>query len=56
MEFLPQQCSSGSVGPANGLFGILIQTLIAAQCGLSPADRWPKDFGPSAVEKGKKKI
>jgi hypothetical protein len=52
MEFLPQQCAANSVGAANNLFGILVQTLMAAQCALSPADRWPKDYGPTALEKG----
>lgn len=37
---------------ANGLFGILVQSLMAAHCALSPPDRWPKDYGPTAVENG----
>lgn len=52
MEFLPQECAANSAGMANGLFGLLIQTIIAAQCGLAPDDRWPKDYGPTAVENG----
>lgn len=54
MDFLPQTCAANSVGAANGLFGILLQTLMAAHCGLSPSDRWPKDLGPTAYEKGLK--
>lgn len=46
------QCANHSVGPANQLFGLLIQTLLAAQCSISPPDMWPKDFGPTAIEKG----
>lgn len=53
MEFIPQQCAAASVGTANDLFGILFQTLLAAHCALSSADRWPKDYGPTALEKGK---
>lgn len=53
MEFIPQQCAAASVGTANDLFAILFQTLLAAHCSLSPADRWPKDYGPTALEKGK---
>lgn len=52
MEFLPEACAASSVGAANGLFGILVSTLMAAHCALSPPDRWPKDYGPTAIEKG----
>lgn len=52
MEFLSEQCAAQSVGAANGLFGILFQTLMAAHCALAKPDRWPKDFGPTAIEKG----
>lgn len=51
MEFLPAQCASQSVGLTNNLFGLLLQTIIAAQCGLS--DEWPKDHGPTVLENGK---
>lgn len=46
------QCATQSVGPANQLFGLLIQTILAAQCNISPPDMWPKDYGPTAIEKG----
>uniref|UniRef100_U5EYT3 Putative glucose dehydrogenase n=1 Tax=Corethrella appendiculata TaxID=1370023 RepID=U5EYT3_9DIPT len=52
MEALLGQCAQQSVGPANQLFGLLIQTLLAAQCGISSPDYWPKDYGPTALEKG----
>lgn len=52
MEFLSQQCAAQSVGTSNSLFGVLFQTLMAAQCALGSADRWPKDYGPTALEKG----
>lgn len=52
MEFLPQHCAANSVGAANGLFGLLVQTLVAAQCALSNTERWPKDYGPTALENG----
>lgn len=54
MDLLPQQCAANSVGAANGLFGLLVQTLMAAHCALAPSDRWPSDYGPTALEKGKK--
>lgn len=52
MEFLPQQCAANSVGAANGFFGLLVNTLMAAHCALSSNDRWPKDYGPTALENG----
>lgn len=52
MEFLSQQCAAQSVGTSNSLFGVLFQTLMAAQCALGSPDRWPKDYGPTALEKG----
>lgn len=51
MEALAQ-CANHSVGPANQLVGLLVQTILAAQCAISPPDMWPKDFGPSALENG----
>lgn len=45
-------CAAQSFGPVNQLFGLLLQTLIKSQCDLSPPDMWPKDYGPTAVEKG----
>ena len=52
MEFLPEACAAQSVGAGNNLFGTLLQTLLAAYCALTPADRFPKDYGPTALEKG----
>lgn len=45
-------CQAQSFGPVNQLFGLLLHTLVKNQCALSPPDMWPKDFGPTAVEKG----
>lgn len=45
-------CNAQSFGPVNQLFALLMQTLIKNQCALSPPEMWPKDFGPTAVEKG----
>lgn len=52
MDMLNPECAAQSVGPANQLFGLLIQTILAAQCAISPKDMWPKDYGPTAVEQG----
>lgn len=54
MEFnLTAECAAHSVGPANQLFGLLIQHLLAAQCSLSPPSMWPPDFGEQILENGK---
>lgn len=50
------QCANHSIGPANQLFGLLIQTILSAQCAISPPDMWPKDFGPSAIENGESRM
>lgn len=52
MNFLTPDCAAHSVGPVNHLFGVLIQTILAAQCAISPRDSWPKDYGPTAIEQG----
>uniref|UniRef100_A0A182Q348 Glucose-methanol-choline oxidoreductase N-terminal domain-containing protein n=1 Tax=Anopheles farauti TaxID=69004 RepID=A0A182Q348_9DIPT len=49
---LSGQCAAQSVGPANQLFGLLVQTILAAQCAISPPDMWPKDYGPTALAQG----
>lgn len=36
----------------NPIFDILIQTLLEKQCEISPPEMWPKDYGPTAMEKG----
>lgn len=53
MDVLASQCAAQSVGPVNQLFSVLIQTLLAAHCSLSPEYMWPKDYGPTAIQKGK---
>ena len=52
MESLAPQCATQSVGAANSMFGLLLQTILAAQCALSPPEKWPADYGPTAMEKG----
>lgn len=49
---LNSQCAAQSLGPANQLFAMLIQTIMAAQCSISPPDMWPKDYGPTALAQG----
>lgn len=52
MDATVPQCASHSVGPANQLFGLLVQTILAAQCSISPPDLWPKDYGEKFLEGG----
>lgn len=52
MDVFTPECATNSVGPANHLFSLLIQTILAAQCAISPKDTWPKDYGPTAIEQG----
>ncbi|XP_031626459.1 glucose dehydrogenase [FAD, quinone]-like [Contarinia nasturtii] len=47
-----QQCTTESVGSGAQMFLALVQTLIAAQCAISPPEMWPKDYGEIALEKG----
>lgn len=47
-----QQCAAQSVGSGAQMFLSLVQTLMAAQCAISPPDMWPKDYGEIALEKG----
>uniref|UniRef100_A0A182IM41 Glucose-methanol-choline oxidoreductase N-terminal domain-containing protein n=1 Tax=Anopheles atroparvus TaxID=41427 RepID=A0A182IM41_ANOAO len=51
-SLLNGQCASQSLGPANQLFALLVQTILAAQCTISPPDMWPKDYGPTALAQG----
>ena len=45
MDVLSPQCAAQSVGAANQLFGLLIQTILSAQCSISPPSFWPDDYG-----------
>ena len=40
MEVSQQTCAATSLGPANNLFGVLFQTVLAAYCAVSPAEKW----------------
>jgi hypothetical protein len=52
MDIIPPTCAATSVGAANGLFTLLFQTLLTAHCSISPPDKWPKDYGPTAIKDG----
>ncbi|XP_065365833.1 glucose dehydrogenase [FAD, quinone]-like [Calliphora vicina] len=46
------QCSLNSVGSMNTFVGVLIQSLLATQCQISPASYWPLDYAAEALEIG----
>lgn len=52
MSFVSSQCAAQSLGPANELFGALVQTILTVQCAISAPELWPKDYGPSAMQHG----
>lgn len=52
MEYLSPSCVGQSIGPANQLFGTLVQTILAAHCAISPPELWPKDHGPHVLQNG----
>lgn len=52
-DFVSPECAAQSLGPANELFGSLVQTILAVQCAISPSHMWPTDFGPTALQDGK---
>lgn len=52
MESLSAQCAAHSLGPANQLFTLLLQTILSAKCSISPPEKWPTDYGLTAIEKG----
>lgn len=53
MDVLVPECAAQSVGPANQLFALLIQTILGAHCAITPEAMWPRDYGPIAIENGK---
>lgn len=52
MDALTAQCASHSIGPANQLFALLIQSILSAQCLISQPEKWPVDYSSTAIEKG----
>lgn len=52
MDLIPPECALQSLGPANQLFSLLIKTIIASQCAISPASMWPEDYGEKLLKKG----
>lgn len=49
---LSPQCAAQSCGAANWLFVSLVQSLLAAQCSISPPEMWPRDHGQTELKDG----
>lgn len=47
-----QTCSGQSIGPANQLFALLIQSILTTKCSISPPDLWPADYAEQAIQNG----
>ncbi|XP_055302507.1 glucose dehydrogenase [FAD, quinone]-like [Sitodiplosis mosellana] len=51
-SLIPPTCAAQSVGTVNQIFATLLQTFLTAQCSISSSDKWPRDYGRVALEKG----
>lgn len=56
MDFLPNQCAAQSLGPANQLVTMLIQSLLSSYCSILETGFWPSDYGLIASQMGKRHI
>ncbi|GAB0093743.1 hypothetical protein DMENIID0001_089170 [Sergentomyia squamirostris] len=45
-------CANTSIGTVNQYISTLFNTLMVAQCSLSPPDYWPPDYGDIAIKRG----
>lgn len=52
MNYTSAQCAARSLGSANQLVSVLIQSLLASYCSISPP--WPEDYGQIAMENRKR--
>lgn len=52
MTLVSAQCASQSIGPANQLFSLLIQTILAAQCNISAPSQYPIDYALHILHNG----
>ncbi|XP_012157016.1 glucose dehydrogenase [FAD, quinone] [Ceratitis capitata] len=46
------QCAAQSVGDFSSMVNMLLQTLLTAQCAISPPELWPPDYAESALKHG----
>lgn len=53
MDAIASPCQAQSLGTSNQIFGLLLQTLLATQCSISPPAMWPNDYLSEALQNGK---
>lgn len=44
------QCPEKSTGVVSSLLQVLLQTVLASQCAISPSTNWPNNYGPNAIQ------
>lgn len=52
MDVFAPECAARSTGAGNQLFSLLIQSIIAAQCSISPRSMWPNNYGDTISSQG----
>ncbi|GAB0093755.1 hypothetical protein DMENIID0001_089300 [Sergentomyia squamirostris] len=45
-------CANNSVGAVSQMIGFIFQTILTAQCNLSPPELWPEDYGRRVFHRG----
>lgn len=53
MDAVVSPCQAQSLGTSNQIFGLLLQTILATQCSISPPSMWPNDYLSEALQSGK---
>lgn len=53
MDTIASPCQAQGLGTSNQIFGLLLQTILATQCSISPPSMWPKDQLSQGLENGK---
>ncbi|GAB0093744.1 hypothetical protein DMENIID0001_089180 [Sergentomyia squamirostris] len=54
MEYISSPCVTHLTGPGsvNQYTGLLLNSLLLAQCSVSPPEMWPTDYGDIAIQEG----
>lgn len=52
MDTIVSPCQAQSLGTSNQIFGLLLQTILATQCSISPPEMWPNDYLSEGLQNG----
>lgn len=52
MDTIVSPCQAQSHGTSNQIFGLLLQTILATQCSISPPEMWPNDYLSEGLQNG----